>query len=960
MANAETLKFMQEATGMLYSEEQAKLISSEGGACVLACAGSGKTTAMTHLIARRLLDKSIKSGRKILGVTFSKTGATEMDERLEALLSLLDIDAAVKMKTLHAFCLEFLESIGAMRGRAVLDTYDKNNILRELGRKNTKGWKYEDGEKIAGLMTLQRGSLRSRSEFITSLDFRSSEIESLKYVAVYDAYQKYKAEKNVIDFDDMLLLAHYKLKQSFYGEDFMSRYDCVLVDEAQDMSKLQYRIVFQLLGKDAVDAGEHDAHVRNTLVLIGDDDQCQPAGTQVTLFDGSTKNIEEFVAGDKVLSYNTKEGCFPRSERGGKEVTEISAHTVPELIAVTLADGHISRYTGNHRCLAKIHPQGNEHKYVVYLMRNEKGWYRVGHTKLFVHSKTAASFGVGNSLSTEKGTDAWILKVVDTASKAWLLEQECASVYGIPQATWITGNVKLFDEASLKSLYRRLGDLSAKAESCLANFGRDIAYPLLSRSVAKKTHVSFSRTQLTEVRACNLLAGCMDMAVPIKRDSGKWTLRHSQIKDVNVQTGSAIVYGLNIADHHTYVGDGILTHNCIFEWMGSEPQGLADAMNAYRLPLYTLSTNYRCPENVLSAAARCISHNTHSVPKSMNAYKQGGNLSYLRVKGGFANESKYVADKIKEALEAGEEPGSIAVLARNGAHMTLVWLYLTCYGIKSRMFGGQSTGAGELIKHITGCFKLLTSTGDAGNVLYALFGGNKNNSEKLASLINMIDGTLPEWLEYVLSTFVPALGVVSADDNSYADAGKQWKEAMQEYYRNGGLSNSGAMDSIQRLYAASKGTPREFYLTILNIYKRAMAWKYRNDDAERVFHGTIHAFQQLITEIPEQALPMIDSLNKHRAPNKSYVVLSTAHSAKGREWNTVYLVCDDVLGFPPKFSIQQLQEAGEAHALRNLIEAERRLHYVAMTRAKNTLCVVGGENEPGRFLCEALSKPEEG
>ena len=59
----------------------------------------------------------------------------------------------------------------------------------------------------------------------------------------------------------------------------------------------------------------------------------------------------------------------------------------------------------------------------------------------------------------------------------------------------------------------------------------------------------------------------------------------------------------------------------IYEWMGSEPQELAKVKDAYRLPLYTLSTNYRCPANVLSAATRCISNNTHSIPKSMNAHK---------------------------------------------------------------------------------------------------------------------------------------------------------------------------------------------------------------------------------------------------------------------------------------------------------------------------------------------------
>jgi DNA helicase-2/ATP-dependent DNA helicase PcrA len=666
MHTTDTLAFMQRATGMVYSDEQARLIASDGGACVLACAGSGKTTAMTHMIARRLLDKSLTSARRILGVTFSRTGAAEMDERLKTLLGSLDIDADVKMKTLHAFCLEFLKDIGAMRGRAVLGEYEKLNILRELGRKHTKGFKYEDADEIAGLMTLQRGSMRPREEFVTSLDFRSSGIDVLKYTTLYNELIKYKSENNLIDFDDMLLLAHYKLGQSpFYGERFMQRYECVMVDEAQDMSVLQYRIVFQLLGKDAVDAREHDEHVRKALVLIGDDDQC------------------------------------------------------------------------------------------------------------------------------------------------------------------------------------------------------------------------------------------------------------------------------------------------IYQWMGSDPDSLSKAMDAYRLPLYMLSTNYRCPENVLSAAARCIAHNARSVPKSMNAYKSGGKMIYLRVHGGFAPESKYIADRIQDALDAGESPDSIAVLARNGVHVSLVWLYLTCYGIKSRLFGGQSSGSGDLLRHIIRCFQIHTSTADAGNVLYALLGGSRAKANKISEIINQIDGTFHEWCEYVLSEYVPKLGIRASDDNSYVNAGRLWKESMREFYISGGLAGA-PIECMNLLYAAGEGSPADFYAAVLVVYQRNMSWKYRERDHERIFIGTIQALQQLISTDAERVLPMLESLDKHKAPNKNYITLSTAHSAKGREWDTVYILCDDSLAFPAGISLQLMRRFGGERAVERFIESERRLHYVAMTRAKRALCVVGGDEQPGGFLREAL------
>jgi superfamily I DNA/RNA helicase len=247
---------------------------------------------------------------------------------------------------------------------------------------------------------------------------------------------------------------------------------------------------------------------------------------------------------------------------------------------------------------------------------------------------------------------------------------------------------------------------------------------------------------------------------------------------------------------------------------------------------------------------------------------------------------------------------------------------------------------------------------DAGNVLYAFIGGNRKASDKLAALINMVDGTFYEWLEYIVSTFLPAIKVTVADDNAYMKAGKTWKDAMNELYYSGGLANNGAMDNIRRLYVASQGTPREFFLAVLDIYRVGMEWKYKADDSIRVFTGTVDAIKQLLTELPDVAISVLESMDKYKAPNKNYVTLSTAHSAKGREWDTVYIICDDVFAFPSQLSIDILSEAGDSRAVKRFIEAERRLHYVAMTRAKNKLHIVGGSVAPGRFLKEALEEDE--
>ena len=57
--------------------------------CILACAGSGKTSVLTHLIAKRIMTGEIKNPDTLMCTTYSKAGATEMDERINKLFKTL-------------------------------------------------------------------------------------------------------------------------------------------------------------------------------------------------------------------------------------------------------------------------------------------------------------------------------------------------------------------------------------------------------------------------------------------------------------------------------------------------------------------------------------------------------------------------------------------------------------------------------------------------------------------------------------------------------------------------------------------------------------------------------------------------------------------------------------------------------------------------------------------------------
>lgn len=346
---------------------------------------------------------------------------------------------------------------------------------------------------------------------------------------------------NIITFDELLK------RTTTYFKEINGKVEYLFVDEFQDIGPLEKRF-FQALNAD-------------NYFYIGDEKQCQPAGTKITMSDGSIKNIEDLKIGDEVLSYNLKEGHYCRNTRKGKgkKILDISTHFESELIQVITNNNYSSLYTKNHRCLARIHYEGNENKSVVYIMQNAKGQYRVGSTKLFTFNDR--NFGLRARMNTEKATKGWILDVYENENDAWLAEQICAYKYGIPQVTWTYKNIKNTKE-DIDNLYSRLGDnLEFNVVQCLKAFGRSINYPLFVRN----TNQYFSKIHLTEVVACNLISSVMDLAVPQESENNRLKNQYYQIQQiVNIQGNLHKVYGLKIEDTETYVADGILTHNSLY------------------------------------------------------------------------------------------------------------------------------------------------------------------------------------------------------------------------------------------------------------------------------------------------------------------------------------------------------------------------------------------------------------
>ena len=259
----EIIKRISRVTSMKYSDEQLKILRHRGGMNIVACAGSGKTTILTHLLAKRVLTGEIANTNKLLCTTYSRAGAIEMEERIEKLFKQLGIRSTITVKTLHAFYLMVLKHFGFTVD--VIDNSTRMRFILESCRGAGIGLGDEDLQLIDSLLSYQINNLLSDDALVKSYVYTLENVNKAQYTAIRSGYNKRKEEKRLIDFDDMQLYM-YNLLVNQRREDMLAycraHWTDFYVDEAQDISKIQFAILRELIT-------DHDK-----MVFIGDDDQC--------------------------------------------------------------------------------------------------------------------------------------------------------------------------------------------------------------------------------------------------------------------------------------------------------------------------------------------------------------------------------------------------------------------------------------------------------------------------------------------------------------------------------------------------------------------------------------------------------------------------------------------------------------------------------------------------------------
>lgn len=238
----------------LNAEQRRAVEAVRGPVCILAGAGSGKTTTITRRIANQVAAGAFSAG-EILAVTFTDKAAGELRERLAALGV-----RGVRASTFHAAALAQLRHFAPDAVGRIVPS--KALPLRQVASSLPAPYKFRPAGDLATEIEWAKNRRIPPERYLDELGDHEPPIPPDLMARVYRTYEQRKADQGYTDFEDMLEAAiGVYVRDESAAAVFRSRYRAFTVDEYQDVNLLQRTLLDLWLGE------------RDDLCVVGDDYQ---------------------------------------------------------------------------------------------------------------------------------------------------------------------------------------------------------------------------------------------------------------------------------------------------------------------------------------------------------------------------------------------------------------------------------------------------------------------------------------------------------------------------------------------------------------------------------------------------------------------------------------------------------------------------------------------------------------
>lgn len=873
------------------------------------CVVTHNTATLVASIAKRFLTGEIKSAKKLLVTTYSVAGREELEDRLNKLLKAVGVSETVEIRTLHSAYLNMMQKYGGGVGQ-ILKAYERTDLIkRSIKKAGLMNMEEEDIAKIDSLISYQVNNMLT-DELLFKETIFDLDIEPCKYSEIAANYRQFKSENGLIDFDDMQTKVFFLMATDKDAREmFRNMWDYFYIDEFQDVSKIQFNILKMML-KD-----------EKKLVVIGDDDQCLIEGTQVLTPDGY-KNIEDIKVGDFVAS------GIGHSEHKYMKVNHISVKPVEEnIVHIKTASGLSLKGTGNHVGFARKANSSD-------VCLNNK----IVNT-LFANDKTELT-GVYVSETSVSEDSTEMVKVVNK-----LIEDIC-----------LTG------ESRVSSAYSEICNIANKGVNVPVDslLQRTFSYDLYLKCKASGVDISIDdvieRAKFTDESFDFTLLENFEvgMIVPIYKD-GK--IIEDVVTDVTREYYSGNVYDLSVPHSYNFVANDIVVHNCIYKWRGADPSIILNICGYYDITRHIISTNYRCGRTIVEHAATCIGNNSMRMEKQMKAFNDGGNIEIVKCSNNMFDMSKKVSERIMQWIAEGIEPKNIAVLCRNNIHGVIIDDMLS-QNVLTKTSKEMKFGTNQFIRDFLMCLEISSNT------------NNHIIVKHMWKIVQYLKSTHANTISHIMDVHSCSLKValksllinvfqIHLKEGSEV---KNLREIGKQYDKLAYSMNSKAVDELVSLYRilCEEDEVLRFENIVAKYLGVTINFLHKGEDRVRNIMGIANYMVELantkgIDGMEDHVRESIATAKADIAKDANAVTLSTMHGSKGKEWKKVILMADDNIAFPNLTGIRQMLEEGSPlPEVADYIEQERRLHYVAMTRAKEELLVYTDVNYMSVFMAEAL------
>ncbi len=378
----------------------------------------------------------------------------------------------------------------------------------------------------------------------------------------------------------------------------------------------------------------------------------------------------------------------------------------------------------------------------------------------------------------------------------------------------------------------------------------------------------------------------------------------------------------------------------IYGWRGADVRNILDFQKDFpEATVIKLEQNYRSTANILDAANQVIAHNEGRMEKSLWTELPEGEPIRLFCAGDEREEAAWICDRMQQMQLQGKSCGNMAVLYRSNAQSRVIEEMLVRAGIPYRVYGGLRFYDRKEVKDIVAYLRCVVNPSDDASLKRII------NQPKRS----IGDSTIAELSRYATEQDMPLYSAL-------ADVPETLSARPRKCVREFG-------ELMNELVLSREDMGISEYVTFL-IEKTGLKAQYERDlsDEGKARVENIEEFLGAVAEYESNAdepsledylenVALISDLDSADS-NAKAVTLMTIHSAKGLEFPIVFMAGLEEGVFPSGRSMQE----------DNRLEEERRLCYVAITRAREELFISYATqrmlynqvnyNAPSRFLKE--------